>query len=154
MRRIALLIGMIVATLAFAPGAHAQVLDRALAADGDRVALIGGRGFAIFRSTNGAILGSLGRGRLVIIDRRRPSGVEVTGCETRKRVKQTLICTGRAISFYIEKGSWVVRIRGRGIEASAVLSGTLTLAGRAGKISLNDGDERNWPRRIRTLRLG
>lgn len=153
MRRVALLI--IPIALVLAPSAGAQDgLARALEDGGERVALENGRGVATFKSRDGALLGSVRRGRVVIRDVRRDSGVSVSGCETTKRIQRRVICIGRELTFSIEKGAWFATIRGGGINASAVLRGTLTLMGTAGRVSIDDGPLRRWPRRVRTFELG
>lgn len=142
--------------LALAPGADAR-LDRFFAEGGDSIALENGRGTAIVVSEEGAVLGTLGRGTLIVVDVRRgpPTDVEVSGCETRRRPNvRTLVCSGRGISFSVVGGAWRAVIRGRGINASAVLSGTVTLQGSAGTYSLRHADERPWPQVARTFRLG
>jgi hypothetical protein len=140
--------------LALVPSAAAQEsVPRMLQAGGARVELENGRGFAFFRSREGVILGSIKRGRVVVTDLRRDSEVSVSGCETTKRIKRTIVCIGRDLSFSVEKGAWNALLRGVGINASAVLRGTLTLQGRAGTLQINDRPERAWPKAVRTFRL-
>ena len=153
MRRLALL--TIPLALVLAPSAGADDgLSRALQAGGERVALEDGRGFARLASRDGAMLGSIRRGRVVIRDVRRDSGVSVSGCETTKRFNRSVICIGRELTFSVETGAWVATLRGTGIDASAVLRGSLTLVGTAGRVSIDDGPMRRWPRKLRTFRLG
>jgi hypothetical protein len=153
MRRLALLTSLF--ALALAPTAGAQdAVARALQDGGERVALENGRGIAAFNSRDGALLGSIRRGRVVITDVRRDSEVSVTGCERTKRVRRTIVCIGRELTFSIEMGAWRAVLRGVGINASAVLHGTLTLSGTAGRVSIDDGPSRRWPKQPRTYRLG
>ena len=155
MARIALLIA--VAALALAPGASAQ-FERAVAAGGDSLTLEGGRGYAIVTSSSGTILGSVGRGRLVVTNYRRGARTKISlsGCDTRKRLgRRTVVCAGRGLGFSVVDGRWRVHLRGGRINASAVVEGSVTLEGTEGKYAVGDpDDERPWPESRRTFRLG
>lgn len=152
MRRL-VLISLVV--LALAPSADAQTLRGPLGTDG--VQLANGRGLATIVSREGAILGSVGRGSVTIRD--LPHGertsVQVWGCEQRRRLnRRTRVCAGRDVRFVVRYGAWRVTMRGRDIDASAVVEGRLTLAGTAGTFSLDGGDSLSWPRSAETFDLG
>lgn len=155
MRRLVLLI-LVFAFAAVPAVAHGQV-PRVLEGEGETLSLVNGRGTAIAVSRDGAMLGTVTRGRILIVDLRRGdrTTVEVSGCESRRRVnRRTVVCSGRALSFSVVDGRWRATISGTGINASAVLEGAVTLKGNRGRYKLGDDDERRWPRRGRTLPLG
>lgn len=148
-----LIIGVV---LALPAGAQAG-LDRFVSGAPDSVSLTRGRGTAVFVSRDGAILGTVARGRLTITDLPGPprTMIDVSGCERRRRLGPHRIrCAGRDITFSILDGTWAAAIQGRGINASAVLTGTLRLKGRAGTYSLRGGPEYQWPRVARIFVLG
>ncbi len=148
---LAVLIGLV-----FAPSANAQ-FERALAAGGESLSLEGGRGYAVVTSRDGTMLGSVGRGRIVFRNFRRGAETEwkVWGCDRRRRVARRTVCIGRNLSFRVVDGRWRVALRGRGINASAVLQGSVTLEGTAGTYAIGDpADKRSWPRSARTFFLG
>ncbi len=154
MRR--LIFTLVLLTLALAPPANAQ-LARAVASGGDSLSLSGGTGFAAVASRDGAIVGNLRRGAVRIVDlpRLEKAKVEVTGCERLRRPnRRTWLCSGRRLSFSVINGNWQVRMRGVGINASAVLKGRLVLQGTAGTYSIRHADPKRWPRRARSFRLG
>ena len=153
MRRLSLLTLFLL--LALAPAAQAQV-PRVLEGEGDTLSLTNGRGTAIAVSRDGAMLGTVVRGRIAIVDLPRGdrTEVEVSGCERRRRIRRTVVCTGRELSFSVVDGRWRATIIGTGINASAVLEGAVTLKGTRGRYQLGDVDARRWPRTARTLQLG
>ena len=155
MVRIALLIA--VAALAFAPSANAQ-FERALAEGGESLTLEDGRGYAAVTSSSGTILGSVGRGRVVVTDypRGAETKISLSGCDRRKRItRRTVVCAGRGLSFSVVDGRWRVHVRGTRINASAVVGGSVTLEGPEGTYAIGDpDDERPWPEDARTFRLG
>ena len=61
---------------------------------------------------------------------------------------------GRGITYSVSAGAWRVRIRGSGINASAVVKGTLILQGTAGRYSIAGAAYRKWPRDVRVFGLG
>ncbi len=141
------------ATVATAAGAP---LARYLDADTDRVELRDGRGVAVLVA-RGAIFGSLGRGRLRIVDLRRGEQTEISvyGAESVRVVNDRVtIYRGRRISFYVEEGWWKVHVKGNNIDAGAAVHGRLALEGRAGVYSLRDGAPQDWPRHRRVFKLG
>ena len=132
------------------PAASAAV-DRELAAGGKPLSLVDGRGMALVSSREGAILGSVNRGRV------RATNATVYGCETRRRLtRRTVLCIGRNLDFAATGRRWKIVARGSGINASGKLKGSVTLQGTGGTYSLQPGgsDPRPWPRRARTFRLG
>jgi hypothetical protein len=140
--------------LAVVPAGRAQTLRTPAGTDG--VQLVNGRGFATFVSRQGAILGSVGRGRVTIqdfADGERTS-VKVFGCERRRRpAAGTRVCIGRHLRFVVRFGAWRVTMRGRDIDASAVVEGRLTLRGTAGTYSIGGSDPRRWPRSVERFEL-
>lgn len=155
MARIALLIA--VAALALAPSASAQ-FERAVAAGAESLTLADGRGYAIVTSSSGTILGTVGRGRVLVTDypRGTRTKISLSGCDTRKRInRRTVACAGRNLSFSVVDGRWRVVLRGARINAGAVVEGSVTLEGTSGTYEIGDsGDERPWPESARTFRLG
>jgi hypothetical protein len=142
--------------LALPGAAHAQV-PRVLAGEGESLSLSNGRGVAIAVARDGAMLGTVTRGRIVISDLPRGdrTSIEVSGCERRRRVtRRTVACTGRDLSFSVIDGRWRATITGTGINASAVLEGAVTIKGTRGTYKLGEAEPRRWPRRARTLQLG
>jgi hypothetical protein len=141
-------------SVASAPAAPS--LTRYLAADTDRVELRNGRGVAAL-TARGAIFGYLGRGSVRIVDlpRGAETQISVDGAEKVDKVNdRTTVYSGRKISFYIERGWWKVRIRGRGIDAGAAVHGRLALKGQAGTYALRDGPFEDWPEQRRVFKLG
>ncbi len=56
-----------------------------------------------------------------------PSGY-VRGCESRSgRLSGRLYCAGARLRFWVEDGPWRIRIKGRGVNVSAVMRGTVGL---------------------------
>ncbi|HXV34664.1 MAG TPA: hypothetical protein VD769_11695 [Gaiellaceae bacterium] len=76
----------------------------------------------------------------------RPNAVEIVGTDIR-----CLIWSGQG------GGAWQVILRGRGISASGVVRGSLTLdamnRGFPGRYRVADGDWQRWPRRVKTIPL-
>jgi hypothetical protein len=162
MRRLFLLTLLLALTLTPAAdavvkrGADDYAADRYLVA-GDALSLARGRGTAVIRARNGAVLGTLARGRIVITDYQRGPETEVgvSGCEVRKRLgPRTWMCRGVRLGFSVLYGSWRILIRGRGINASARVTGSSTLEGTAGTYSVNGGPRHPWPEEARTFELG
>jgi hypothetical protein len=162
MRRLCLLTVFLALTLA--PAADAVVkpaVDEDSAARylvaGDALSLARGRGMATVRARNGAMLGTVGRGRVLITDYARGSETEIglSGCEVRRRLgPRTWLCRGVRLGFSVLYGSWRITIRGRGINASARVRGAATLEGTAGTYTINGGPRHPWPEEARTFELG
>jgi hypothetical protein len=109
-----------------------------------------GTGYAVV-GTQGATLGKVRRGTIRVVNvpgGGAPSGF-VRGCEARSgRLSGTLTCRGRYLSFYVHGGTWRVRLRGRGINVSGVVRGSLGLDradGGTGLYSIGDAPFRRWP---------
>ncbi len=140
--------------LALASPANAQAFRAGFGTDG--VQLANGRGFATLVSREGAILGSVGRGSVAIQDfvGGERTSIQVSGCERRRRpALHTRVCIGRHLRFVVQYGAWRVTMRGRKIDASAVVEGRLTLQGRAGTYWLKGGDPHRWPRSVERFEL-
>jgi hypothetical protein len=154
MRRLAIPIALL--ALALAPSAQAQ-LARGLVPGGGALSLENGRGFAVVLSRDGGMYGQVARGRITVTDYRRGGDTEVDlrGCDRRRRVNAlTVVCSGRRLRFQIVDGRWRAAIRGVGIDAAAVVSGSVTLAGTRGTYSIDGEDEESWPREPDTFILG
>ena len=142
--------------LGLAPGASAGPLDRQLAIEGSALALQKGRGTAAVHSRSGSLIATVRRGRITVVD--RPTGARTTvrffGCEQRLRpAPRTTTCIGRGLRVSVLNGSWITTLKGRGVNASAVVEGHLRIRGAGGTFSL-DGRTRAWPRVFRTYSLG
>jgi hypothetical protein len=123
--------------------------------------LSAGRGYAVL-ADRGAVIGNVRSGWIRITNipgGGDPSG-RVRGCERRSgRLSGQLHCAGRGLSFYIHDGPWRIRIKGNGINVSAVMRGRVGLDRKAcsrrmfrnGKCSfeIGDGPTRRWPARLR-----
>ncbi len=144
MRRAPVLSLALGVALALAPGAHA-----------DAVSLRDGRGDVILKK-RGTALGKIRRGWLRVTHLSTgaaPQGV-VRGCDWRRgRLSRVLECRGRYLSFYIYGGVWRLRLHGRGIDASGVVRGAVSLVGTAGTYELGDERVYAWPSVWRTFRL-
>jgi hypothetical protein len=141
-------------TLAFASAAHGAILREPEGTE--RLELVNGAGVASVVSREGTILGSVGRGRIVIFDMERgaETSVRVTGCETRRRRGEaTTVCIGRALRFSVVKGAWRVTMIGQNIDAAAVVEGAATIEGTRGQFSIAGGERRRWPRDAETFEL-
>ena len=109
----------------------------------------------------GSVLGRVVRGRVRVTNLAgggAPSGW-VRGCEHRSgRLVGTVICLGSNLRFWIHGGTWKIQLRGRGINVSGVVRGTLALdrrlppAGR-GIFAVGSGDFRRWPEELTFYRL-
>jgi hypothetical protein len=132
------------------PGAEAVELNH-----GNGRAVVTGRG---------ALLVHIGRGRLRIVD--RPGGGRPALSDTCRRrahrvSRTTLEVRGRNVGCFIWSGagggSWQAVMRGRNINASGQVRGSLTLdavnTGRVGTFRIGGGALRAWPRRVRTFAL-
>lgn len=155
LRRLPLVLAILGVAVA-PPVAEAQI-SRYLGGSGEPLALENGRGRVMMASREGAVIGTIVRGRIGVVDFRRgaKTEIELSGCETRRRLKPRVrLCIGEDITFSVVKGRWLVRLRGTGINASAVLEGSVTLIGSAGTYEIGeDGRKRRWPRALRSFRL-
>ncbi len=142
--------------LVLAPVANAQ-FERAVEAGGESLSLQNGRGHAVVTSRDGVMFARVGRGRIGIRNYARgtQTGWKVSGCDRRTRVARRVVCVGRNLSLSIIDGRWRVALRGKGINASAVLQGSVTLEGTAGTYAIGDPEDTHpWPRSARTFSLG
>ena len=123
------------------------------------LSLKSGRGLAIIRS-RGALLGRIKVGRVVVTP-----NVVVRCWRYRTRLASGMIryrgvrggCTFIAFRVFSGDGTWRVRIRGRGINVSGVVRGSLALnganTGRTGLYSIAGREFRPWPRRLHRYSL-
>ena len=141
--------------LAVVPSAGAA-LSHYRSADKDLVLLTGGRGVAAF-SARGAIFGKVGRGRLTIADlpRGARTTIKVTGAEHVTRITGRMrVYRGGGMRFRVAGGEWRIRVRGIAIYAAAMVRGTMTLRGTAGKYAIEGSTPRRWPREARRFTVG
>lgn len=129
----------------------------------DLVQLNNGNGRAVV-TRRGALFVDMNRGLLRIVSLSGPGHRNVSDpCRNRaRRVSRTTIeIRGRQISCRIwsgkDGGRWQVIMRGRGISASGVVRGSVTLDGvnhgRRGSYRIGGGPLLRWPREVRTIGL-
>jgi hypothetical protein len=123
------------------------------------LSLKSGRGLAIIQS-RGALLGRIKAGRIVAT-----SNVVVRCWRYRTRLESGMIryrgvrqgCTYITFRVFSDDGTWRVRIKGRGINVSGIVRGSLALdganTGRTGTYSIAGAEFRPWPRRLHTYSL-
>jgi hypothetical protein len=106
-------------------------------------------------SWRGSLLGWGIRGRIVATN-----NVVVRNWSGRVRLSDNVTAyRGRhmTVRVYGTSGLWRLKIKGRGINVSGVVRGSLTLdgadTGRTGKYSIGGGELRRWPRAERTFSL-
>jgi len=134
--RIPILLLLALVALALAPNAMARVADRTPAA-GSSLSLANGRGLAVITSNDGTALGTMRQGKITLVDytRGKPTRFDARnwGCEKRRRPnRKTVICSGTDLSFNVVGGAWMLSLYGRGISASAVVTGKVLLRGTRG----------------------
>ena len=119
-----------------------------------QVALKDGHGFARL-ALRGTLLGRVRRGRIVATE-----NVFVGHWRSKKRVSDRLVAyrgSRMTLRVFSGDGAWVVRVRGRGINVSGVVRGSLTLDGvnsrPTGLYAIDGGAYHPWPRSQRTFRL-
>ena len=155
MRRLFLLTALLALPLAFPLTANAD-LTPYLAGEATSLELAGGHGAAVLRSRDGALLGTLAKGTLVVHDWSEgpETEIRISGCERFSwPARRTRECTGRRITFSVLAGAWRVSIEGSRINASAVLRGSVTLRGTRGTYAIGNGPDRRWPREAETFYL-
>ncbi|HXV57222.1 MAG TPA: hypothetical protein VD704_05075 [Gaiellaceae bacterium] len=142
--------------------AHAAVPVVARTPGAELFELRGGNGRAAV-SRLGSIFLSVRTGRVRIVD--LPGGKRPffnCGSRTLRRISSTTVeVRGTSIRCRVWSGDggrpWQVIMRGRGISASGVVRGSLTLdavsRGAPGTFRIGDGDLRRWPRNARTFVL-
>jgi hypothetical protein len=123
------------------------------------LSLKSGHGLAIVES-RGALLGRIRAGRIVATP-----NVVVRCWRHRARLASGLIryrglragCAYKTFHVFSDDGRWRVRVRGRGIDVSGVVRGSLALnganTGRTGTYSIAGSRYRRWPRRLHTYSL-
>ena len=157
MRRLIVFTALVALALTPSAGAGAS-LARYAAESGDSLSLRSGRGIALLVNRDGAVLGSVRRGRVTIADGPRgpQTKVSVSGCERKRYPRpRTVVCMGQGLRFSALGGTWRVRIAGGGINASAVMNGSVMLDnGTAGTYRIRDEPYRPWPASAQTFYLG
>jgi hypothetical protein len=154
------LIVLSLAVFAFVPAtASAGVAEREPAVAGTPLQLWNGKGLAVVTSEDGSILGTIKQGSITFTDypRGAPTAFDARtwGCEKRKRVnRKTMVCSGKDLHYSIAGGAWMAALRGRGIAASAVVSGKVLLRGTKGTFSIDMGKRQKWPLVGHTYKLG
>lgn len=153
-RRVILFLTLAGLALAAAAPAHPAALSAARVQGSESVELSFGRGFASL-ADRGATLGNVRRGWIRVVDLSGggpPSGW-VRGCESRTgRLSGRVYCSGTDLRFYIHGGTWRIRMKGGGINVSAVIRGSLGLdRERCSSCTYKIGDrpERRWPATLR-----
>ncbi len=145
----------VVSAAVIAPTGSAQSLDRYLTAGGT-LSLRDGRGSADVIA-RGGILGQVDRGRVLIRDLREgaETDINVWGADWRRVIdSRTTVYGGRSLRFRALGGAWRVRVKGRGIDASAAGRGSVTLRGEDGTFSVDGGSYRDWPEDATRFRYG
>jgi len=116
------------------------------------IELIRGSGRAVL-TLQGAMLGSLDRGRITVAVRRGEPEVLVQGYEWVRNARNgSVVYGGHDIRFRVFRGAWRVTLLGSGIDASAVGAGTIGLRG-SGRYSLDGGAYLPWPSEYRVIVL-
>jgi len=117
------------------------------------VELTGGSGKAVV-ALDGAVLGSLDRGRITVVTRRGDPLVLVQGYEwIRSGEDGSTVYGGHDMRFRVFRGAWRVTLQGGGIDASAVGTGSIGLRGN-GRYSIDGGAYRAWPDDYKVILLG
>ena len=161
MRRLTLPLTLAALVLAASASALPSSLTSARVRGGEGLQLSAGRGYAVL-GDRGVAFGNVRRGWIRITNvpgGGSPSGY-VRGCESRSgRLSGSLYCSGTRLRFWVEDGPWRVRIKGSGINVSAVMRGRVGLDRKAcsrrmfrnGKCTfeIGDGPTRRWPARLR-----
>ena len=161
MRRLILPLTLAALVLAGSASALPSPLTSARVRGSEGLELTAGRGYAVL-ADRGAVIGNVRRGWIQVTN--IPGGGDpsgwVRGCERRSgRLSGQLRCAGRRLSLYIHDGPWRIRIKGSGINVSAVMRGRVGLDRKAcsqrmfrnGKCAfeIGDGPRRRWPARLR-----
>jgi len=137
------------ALVAAAPASSGLLLSERVAGS-ESVSLQRGRGYAVI-AKRGAVIGNVGRGWVRVAhlpDGPSPEGY-VRGCEARSgRLAEKLYCRGRALRLYVHGGTWRIRMRGRAINVSGVVRGSLGLDRDSCSLChyrIGPADPRRWP---------
>lgn len=157
LRNVRLLIVLVsLAALALVSSAPALAVTASAARvpGSEGVELFNGRGYAVLES-NGSVLGKVRRGWIRVLNIGEGGVPEgwVRGCETRSgRLSGRLHCTGTGLRFYVYNGRWRIRIKGKGINVSGVIRGSVGLnrgACTRCRFKIGDGPRRRWPNTFR-----
>jgi hypothetical protein len=157
--RLSLVLPFVALALVFATNAAAGVADRGPAGSGATLSLVNGKGFAAITSNDGSVLGTMAQGKITLVDYARGTATTFDardwGCEKKRRPnRKTVICSGSDLHFSVAGGAWFLSLNGRGISASARLTGKVLLRGTRGTFSINNGRIRPWPEVAHTYKLG
>jgi hypothetical protein len=146
MRRLILIATFVLAGLAALPAGDA-LLSTATTEGSVELSLRDGRGLAVI-SRRGTVLGRLRRGRIVAT-----RNVFVANWSSKRKISDNLVAyRGRRMTLRVFSGDgrWRIRLRGRAVNVSAVVRGSLTLdganSGETGLYSIDGGPVRAWPR--------
>jgi hypothetical protein len=123
-------------------------------AGAEEVELLNGVGYASI-ARRGTLLTRVGHGRIVVRD--LPGGTPPTvRCDRRgTRVSATtVVYRGYGVSCRVSGGPWRTSLRGRNIDASAIVRGSLALDGGSGWFRIGDRPWRRWPLTLRQYTLG
>jgi hypothetical protein len=153
MRRLLLLTAISCLSLAASASAQAALTTAARVPGSEQISLKYGQGYAVI-ANRGAVLGRMRRGWIQVSnipEGGAPQGY-VRGCEERSGGLGTrLTCRGAELRLYIHGGTWRIRMRGRGINVSGVVRGSLGLDRADGcpqdacKYRIGDAPQRSWP---------
>jgi len=152
-RSLVLLLTVLAIVLATASTAAARPVLRTDQENGIELADGSGRTTIVLR---GAMIGSVGSGTVWVTDLpdKTTTDIFVAGDdESYALTLRTTVYKGNDIRLRVFRGRWRVRIKGSGINLSAVGNGTVGLAGR-GRYSLAGGPYRSWTADWRTFKLG
>ncbi len=153
MRRLFLISVLALAGVAVLPTGGMQ-LSAATTEGSVELSLRDGRGLAAI-SGRGTVLGRLRRGRIVAT-----KNVLVANWGSKRDVASNLVAYRgwrMSLRVFSGEGRWRIRLRGRGVNVSAVVRGALVLdganSGDAGRYSIDGGPVRAWPRARQTFTL-
>jgi hypothetical protein len=146
--RLRRIITLLLATLALGVTASAAGAGR-----DSGVELQGGSGLVTL-DLRGVVIGSLESGRLTVTVRGRGSAqVSVQGHEWQRRTGSSVTYGGTDLRFRMSRGGFRITIGGKGINASAVGRGTVTVRG-TGTYSVGGGEPAPWPEEPTVIQLG
>jgi hypothetical protein len=161
MRRVLVLLTVAALAAGFAEAAFGSVPVLLRTPGAEYIELQNGNGRAAVMR-RGALLVTIGRGRLRIVDLGPGRPHLNDSCQRRARrvSARTLEIRGRDVRCFIasqDGGEWQVIMQGRGINASGRVAGSLTLdafdRGPTGRYRIGERGWRSWPRRAGTYGL-
>lgn len=159
MRQFATLTVALLFLLVFALPASAVPLRSKGASQKGWLSLEDGAGLVVINAV-GVLFGHLERGQVSVTvtnrARRQPVDAVVTGTDlvVTELDGLTTVYRGKDIFFRIKQGSWRLRVRGQGIDVSAVIRGRVTLLGTSGTVAVSGGDPLPWPEQPQTFLVG